>query len=508
MTGVGAQIKRLVVLGAALAVLCLTSLPGQALEPSSVRLADLRSKLADLSHQLQHDGWTRTLPRAQLWNALGLSAPDLADMPKAVMAPRPEHTASAEIASFRLALTILSQTYTGQDNLDVERAQPGARTDALSFRGGRVTMADIRDGIARLAPEANGRAIRLPVVLWEDTHLVLTEDDHLEFSRADGAFLISMGRVEVDGARITVSGGPSPMSPDFVPFFTVTGGGALVMQNAHLEGLGFGKTEKFSGLSVAANPLMPRLGPTRIEDTYFEDIETLVISGVPGAVLRNSAFHRTRSSALWFQAAPDGVIEGNLFYGASRTNSIRLLHGSSHLRVQGNMILQGDRAGIVVQGRSDHVALLDNVIWRRDGGAIKLSKTRCSTVRGNVILDSRQKGIEVRGSNGITVDNNSIWSSRNSGIWISAQPKDALTTVTGNSMMGNKAGLTMANGARVRLGGNDFRKQMPRILSGDVAQHSVAVVRDLQGKAPLLLSAAGSRPAPAAGAPMCRDKVF
>ncbi len=465
---------------------------------------DLSNRIASLAEGLKTD---RSTGAEKLFGALVgeglLPAPRRFDQEDSLDTDRwaglPK--ARAEVSNFRLVLAILSQSYGNKDNLDVTMAQGDRGFDTLLFREGEVTLDDIRAAMRSSGqdPEFSQGApvLRRPVVLWEDTILRLTPADNLRFSRPDGAFIISLGRVEIEGSDLSVTGGENPHAPEFVPFLTVAGGGSLKMVGARVNGLGFGKTPKFSGVSVAGHTLMPPLGNTVIADTEFNDVFTLSIAGRNDARITGNTFEDMRHNALGLAGAPGTEISGNLFFGSAPTNAIRVLDNSDDTKVFGNILLSGERAGILVQGRSDRVAVTDNVVWRRGGSAIKFLKTECSLAAGNLVLDTSQKGIEVRKSNGSTVRNNTIVGSLSAGVWISAQPAGAVTHVTDNSFFGNSAGVSTAVGAQVVLAGNDLRKQFPRLLDGDIALQTRAILTDLTGQQPVTITASGTGPATA-----------
>lgn len=463
-------------------------------------LLQLDAQLSDLSAMLKADPLARGMPLAQLLLRTGLSG--LTDE-----LPRPERAAplsgsqtqsdaplaNATVENLRTALAVLTQTQGGQDNLDVLLAQPQGSTDALTFRGGRVTLEHIRHSLRALNLQTDMRpgqdTLRVPVILWQDTVLQLGPQDHLALSRPDGAFLISFGRAEIDRSRIFVAGGDNFASKDFVPFVTIAGGGSLKMTGAALEGLGFGNSPKFSGLSVVAHSLLGSTGESEITGSHFENLVTVSISGTQGTSLSGNRFYNMRNNALLLETATAALVQGNLFFGDGPTNSVRVLKGADDTVVRGNVLLEGARSGILVQGQSNRVEVSGNVIWRRSGGAIKLSRTECGLVRHNVILNSQQKGVDIRSSDKTTVQGNTISGSRSSGIWVSSQRAGAQTFVSENILKGNKAGLATATGAELVLVGNDFSNQFPRLIDGDLTLQNRAIAMDLRGDTPIVLTA-------------------
>ena len=472
------------------------------------QLDQLRERLSALAHTLDRHPAMRDLPLAELLSRHGLDkvASRLAAEERAVgalPAPRlrvPDSPATLEPTDLRLPLAILSQSYSSDDNRDVILAQgPGEGPgDGLvpAFRGGTVTLADLgRAGLLR-AGDA-GPVLTRPLILWEDTRLVLSQGETLALSRPGGAFIASFGQVEITGAEITVDGGPNAHSAEFIPFLVVGGGGMLTMEDATIRGLGFGWTEKFAGVSVVAHPFMPPIGPSRIERSHFDQVVTLALAGTPDIRVTDNRFHDVRDNALRLTRGPRARVQGNLFFGNGPTNAIRLLDGTSDAVMSGNLLLGGTRAGILVGGSSDNVRVVGNVVWRRDGAAIKFLGTACGHVALNIALDGRQKGIEVRQSPGTLVHRNLISGSHSSAIWISAQPRGAVTRLTDNILAGNGEGLATATAQRIVMSGNDFTAQLPRLVSGDLQPQNATLARDLRGRDPMLLTAAGRIDVPA-----------
>lgn len=497
-----ARLSRLLSLrfGAVLAALCA---PVMALAEADVSTKELRARLKVVEAR-SADAPLRAVDVAALRAELGLGqAPDQAPQAGfggagglfslASVQPQPAQASAASgkpmdvsTTNFRLMLATLAQTHTGVNNLSVVNAQGPRGPVALSVRSGRVSLADIQALSAQqgFAPRADG-TLTAPVLLWKDATLVLRPGERLAFDRASGAFLLSMGRIDIDGALIEAVGSDNPYEENFRPFITVLSGGALVMRNATVRGLGFGRSNKFAGLTIAGNPLMQSDAEVVIENSLFEDIKIVTVSGTADAVVSGNTFQNARSNALNISAAPRAQITQNLFRGASPTNAIRVELGSDRAVIEKNVFLAGARVAILVQGGSGHVAVKDNLIWRRDGAGIKFLNARCGRAEGNLLLDNQQKGIEVRKSDGVVVANNLLAGNRSAGVWVSAQAGDAQTSVNGNRFEGNGSGLSAATGAVIWVAQNNFKRQLPKVLDGDIARLSTAVVRALEGTGPL-----------------------
>jgi hypothetical protein len=144
----------------------------------------------------------------------------------------------------------------------------------------------------------------------------------------------------------------------------------------------------------------------------------------------------------------------------------------------------------------------DNLIWKRDGAGIKFLQTRCGLVENNILLDNLQKGVEVRKSDGLVARANLIAGNGNAGIWVSAQAPEAQTELRENVLVANGSGISAATGAEIFLARNNFARQLPKLLEGDIAQLSRGIVVDLKGQEPLRFDK-GNADRTALASPLC-----
>lgn len=460
-------------------------------------LMDLRAKLAALAATLKTDDAARSLPVSALVAGLGDHVRHSA-RPSTGEYAAPAGPATIGWTDSRYALATLSQVHGGEDTLAVVQASGVNGTDAIRITSGVVTLDQLR---GRMTNRFVGRDIetgadllRIPLVIGEDATLRLGPGDALMLSRSDGAFIVSYGRIEVHGAEISATAEPSAANTEYVPFIASVGSGSVHLSNATLKHLGFGNTEKFSGLSIVGYPTMRPAKRSVIENTRFEDMVTLAVVGVTDAELQGNRFFDMRRNPLLLSHSPNARVAGNLFTGSSPTNAIRVSNGSGGTEIAGNVILEGSRAGLLISSGSDNVSVTGNLIWRRNGGGVKLQGVTCGRVERNLILDDRQKGVEVRNSTDAVVHANTIVGNKNAGVWVSGQKAGEVTYITDNLLRENGSGLTTAAGAAITLKGNDLSNQFPRLIDGDITQQFRAVITDLRGERPILLDAGGARP--------------
>lgn len=502
------RMRRLIIAAASLAF---STLPGGAAGPDQQSLA-LNAKLQSFATALaQVTDQTTT-------NAALIAAAGLADIAHSAAfagprtsrdwVPHATQAIAGQRLNMRLALTMLSQAYGADGNFDVMNAQPTPDRDALVIRSGDLTLADLR-GLLRgtqLQPvSASGPLVlQVPLVIWAGATLRLGRDEELRLSRPDGAFVVNFGHLDVQGGTISSVGDPVTASPHFVPFVTTADGGSVQMQQGHVSGLGFGSTLKFSGFSIMEGSLHQAIEASWVENSQFDNLTSVSISAANDVMMRGNRFRDMRGPALVVSRSLHAAILANVFSGTMPTNAIIAEDGASNATIAGNIVIGGSRTGIVVRNSSTGATVSDNIVWRRDGGGITLSNSDCGVISANLVLDNSQKGIEVRSTQEVAVRDNLVLSNHSAGVWVSAQTDAAQTTLQGNVLAENGAGVAGAVGGQILMDGNSFANQFPQFLSGDLALLSGEIARDLTGQHRFVLMAAGTK-AQAPKASACAD---
>lgn len=461
------------------------------------RLLELRSQLTDLSDALREDTEIREKSVAELVDDLDIPELDGLQSPPALESGAIEPVELTWIDK-RYALAAMSQIYGGEDNRDVIAAGRENDTEAVEVTSGVLTPGLLRQ---RLTARHLGRDIetgrdvlRVPIVVGPDATLRIGQGEILLLSQEDGAFIVNFGRLEVIGGEISADRGHDESAKEFSPFIASVGTGTVRLSRATFRRLGFGYTAKFAGFSMLAHPTMSPNDRNLIENSRFDDLVTVALVGIRHVEVRGNRFFDMRRNPLLISRAPDAIVEGNLFSGDSPTNAIRVANGSANARLVRNILLEGSRAGLLVSSGSDNVLVSRNVIWRRNGGGVKLFNVRCGHVEMNVILDDKQKGVEVRSSEDTLVQQNRIIGNANAGVWVSANRPENMTYVLGNLLRENGSGLSAASGGNIAMQGNDLSDQFPRFLDGDITHQFRAIIDDLRGRKPILLDSGGVRP--------------
>jgi mannuronan 5-epimerase len=470
--------------------------------PATTRLEALAAGLADGPNTTAIE----MLTAAGLGDLVHMS--DYAAVGGPDWSPRPKGALQAQAMNLRLALTMLSQAYGADDVSDVLDAQPTPDRSALVIRAGDVTLADVRRLLRstklQQVSDVGPVTLTVPLVIWSGASMHLQRGEVLNLSRTDGAFLMNFGLLQAQDAVIASIGDTNVASPVFASFVTTADGGVIQAQHTRFADLGFGRTQKFSGVSIMQGTIRTPHQQSWIEDSTFSGVMTVSISMARDVLLRGNHFSNMRGRDLHVSRSIGAQILLNVFSGRMRTNAIMLEDGSTGGRVAGNVVLKGKRAGIVVRNESTGVTMAHNIVWRRDGGGIALVRSDCGVIAGNLVLDNGQKGIEVRVSHDAIVSDNTMISNHTAGLWVSAQPPGAIIYVRDNQLAENGSGVSAAQGESILMQGNDFSRQFLQFLSGDLAPQSAHIARDMRGDASILLTAGGSWPATTT-APSCSD---
>lgn len=409
-----------------------------------------------------------------------------------IVAPDGTRPAQFERFDMRLVLGLLAQAFGYKDNTNVIDAQGGDTKRALLIRRGAARLSDLPD--SHVIRDGALTILQAPLVLWSEAELFVGPGEQLVLDGARGAFILNLGRLSVKGAHVASNGLPNPGNRDFNPFITTTGTGVIRASGARFSDLGFGGTIKFTGLSIARNALERPRARSFIIDSHIEGLESLIIHGARDAVIAGNRITAPDKAALLVMRSRGTAILDNIMSGKMETNAIRVVDGSVGTRVEGNAVLGGNRAGILIKGASNDALLRNNIVWSRDGGGIKLDKISCGQVRGNIVIDNRQKGIEIRRSRGAVLSGNLLVSNKSAGIWISGQPRQAVTRVEDNILDANGSGLATATAEAIVFEGNDFSHQFPQFLAGDLVGQARYVAADMTGETPIALSASGPVP--------------
>ncbi|MEJ6402671.1 right-handed parallel beta-helix repeat-containing protein [Yoonia sp. 2307UL14-13] len=410
--------------------------------------------------------------------------PDLAQMPPAKL----------QMIDLRVALVQLSIFAGTNDQLTVVRAQPADAPQVIAIQHGSITLPEI---IAWIAEQPTAEKLwtddmlRVPLVVLDGARLIVSNGAMLQLSRTDGAFLLNLGTLIVDGGGISAAGDPNPIVPDYAPFVVTAGSGIAQISHALIENLGFSKASAFTGLSVVNKGLYPPIGQSFIIDSVLRDIGQVTLLGAPGAYVEGNILTGGTHAGLALNRTSGVVVRRNLLTKTVGSAAIKVTDGATGSQVTGNFIFDNETTGVVVTRGSRDTTLQHNVLWRNAGVGISVNRADCTRIIDNLAMENRKKGIELRTGRNATIAANRVFGNHSAGLLIADQPNGNETLVTENVFAGNRVGVASASAHMLTLRQNDLRGQFPRLVEGDLSSEANRIMRDLTGDDDLRFTVGG-----------------
>jgi poly(beta-D-mannuronate) C5 epimerase len=399
-----------------------------------------------------------------------------------------------ELIDLRLGLVQLALATGGNDQLTVVRAQSDAVPKIIVVQSGAVDLETLRTWIAA-QPEAgammDGNILNIPLMVLQSARLDLDKGDIIELSTAHGAFIVNLGVMVVDGARMSATPQPNLNVPDFAPFLATAGTGQAHLSNSVFEGLGFGDTAVFSGVSVINRGLYAPIGQSFLTNSVLRNIRVTTFEGGVAPIIASNVFVGPNSAGLSMRQTSQADIVSNVFLGGGEGPAIRIMDGSTDSEISNNLAFNTAGTALFVTQGSHGTAIVGNLLWQSAGGGISVNRSDCINLSNNITIDSRRKGIELRTSRNSQIVDNQMLGNQSSGLFIGDQPVGTVTTLRNNLFIGNRFGLSSASADQLSLYGNDFLNQFPRFLEGDLASQSPQIVANLQGTERIELTAGG-----------------
>ncbi|SNT42905.1 right-handed parallel beta-helix repeat-containing protein [Tropicimonas sediminicola] len=398
---------------------------------------------------------------------------------------------------FRLVMAAMAQRVGGNGQFALYQAQGRQEPRALVVVGGRLELdalgpknPALQSGL--LVSEAGGGILaRTPLVVWEGAELALGPGTELHLSRSEGAFLASFGRLTLDGARVAGRGEAPAGNAEFRPFVLVAGTGVLTARDSRFEALGFDLAPAYAGVAVINRGIFPAVGCTEIRDTRLEAVGSLLLEDTEGATLAGNRIEAAQGAGIWLRRTRDLRLVGNRVVTPSG-HGIRLSAGAARVQLLDNEITDAGEAGIFADTGSGAVLIRGNRIEGAAGDAISIKRSDCVSIRDNVALRAGGSGIRLRRSTAVEIRDNHLSRNAGAGVLVEDQPQRAETRLEGNRLAGNSRGLAGANAGAMRLLGNDFTDQFPRLLDGDLVYLARDLLGDLHGRNLLLLAPHGT----------------
>lgn len=363
------------------------------------------------------------------------------------------------------ALTQLSILAGGNGHLSLQLAQ-ASTTDVIYLLSGTATLPEL-ERAGYLDRRANGWRLTRPLVLWPGAALVLSKGELLELDTAAGAFILSFGDVRLTGATLRGDAGQNGRVPEFRPFLLVTGQGSFRAERSTFADLGFRGPVAFRGVSVLTGGLMKPATPPVVTRSRFQNVFSLSFEGADGMVITRNRFSGAGAAAVSVKDGRGVVLAGNRIAGTESGAGIRLSGTLEDVVIVANLIAQGGRNGLQIDGKTLRLGLRANVVLGNAGSGITLGPATCVAVQGNIIAGNGTSGLRLSRTGAARVADNAVLGNGSAGIEVEAQSGLGPVLFSDNVLRGNREGFRAAGLGEVRMAGNDLAQQTPRQFAGD-----------------------------------------
>jgi hypothetical protein len=337
---------------------------------------------------------------------------------------------------------------------------------------GQVSEALAKRGKTTLVSFTNGEGnLNAPIYVGPKAVLMMRGGTY-SLNAATGSFIVSAGRLVLNGVTLTGSASAERRRPDGDPVFrpfVLVGGGTLDATDSHFTGLGG------SGELSAAVALIGLTGkvaePTSIAGNLFEDGYGLRIDRSSGVTVSGNEMRRLTGPGVRVSRSTGIEIDANAIHDVSGSQGILLNEGARQNRVTGNLLAR-NQTGIAVTSGAGGNLIGDNLILVNKGAGVGLYGARCNVVSGNGVIANGGDGIAWREGEVAISGNRITW---NGGAGVSSQGTDAAArravvaeglALKDNLISRNRIGLRVDRAAWVSFDNNRFIGQSPRIFSG------------------------------------------
>ncbi|ROU03620.1 right-handed parallel beta-helix repeat-containing protein [Histidinibacterium lentulum] len=387
----------------------------------------------------------------------------------------PAGEAVVEAGDIRLALAQIGIGAGSDGRTAIAAAQPVFGPGAVYLRQGRTDLDGLVDAAAAagldgvLFREDGAVVARAPVVVLEGAALALGRGDRLTLAGEAGAFLLAFGALSIEGARVAATG--STEDDAFRPFVASLGTGTMRVSRSSFEGLGFGAAPLTAGVAHVAEGLFRPPEPPWIGGSRFADVHGVAAVGANGLTVTGNSFVKPRGSALRIAESSDVRVLRNLVTDAQGTHALRLSGPGAGVEVRDNVLVGGHHAALRIDDGLSDVVLGGNVVADFAGpGAILAEGTGCVAVDRNLFRGNGGDGLSAMATGSLLVEGNAILGNGGNGVVLTAPEEHGATVLAANRVSGNRAGLRATSLGRLRLAGNDLTGQLPRLMTGDLAQ--------------------------------------
>lgn len=390
---------------------------------------------------------------------------------------------SVSVSNARLALMQLV-TATGESGAArMMQDDGGAARDAIYLQSGEASLSELAATLAETHPDAltldDGTATaRLPIVVLQGAELTVGAGETLALDPEAGAFVLSLGRVVVDGAAILGAAGGAD---GFRPFLAGVGQDSLSLSDSSFTGLGFGDGAYSAGVSLTGRGLLGNGASAPISGNTFRDLRGVTVSGIDAPEIIDNDFEASRGTALRIDGGSGGRVAENLFAATGGAHALKI-SGTDHIAVARNRFEDGAGKAVRIDNEVNGVRFAENFVTGFAGTAITLAEgAGCVQLSYNVIAGNGGAGVKAERMGTLVFDGNVLSGNRGPGIALAEQRPGARSLLIRNTLADNRSGIRATGIEMLRLAQNDLDAQRPRLLSGDLDQITPAFLRAERG---------------------------
>jgi poly(beta-D-mannuronate) C5 epimerase len=386
----------------------------------------------------------------------------------------------ARLLPFAVVLDAALGKVSAQTLDNITDAQGEQSLAAIYFEQGPVFLSDIKAALVQLAlpvDEAETARVSLsrPLVLSSRATLVLLPGEELTLDRAQGAFLIAAGGMVIDRASIVGSEPANSAQLNFRPFILAdASSGPVQLSGAHFQRLGFGSDPRSAGLSITGSSAARSF----VQDSTLSQMGTLSVVDAAQSTIRRNVFDHPFNTALTIVSSSSVIVDGNVVMGSSSGHGIKLGPNATQILVSDNIVADNNKHGLLLEGNTSGSVIFNNLLLENDGSGIAILNGSCLSLEQNQTLANAADGIMVRNSTGLNLATNTIAANRRTGVSIVGA--NGSVQLDDNRFDSNKVGLRASTSFDLALSDNDWTGQTPRLLDGDVSQHTLALLAGIK----------------------------
>lgn len=392
------------------------------------------------------------------------------------------------ISDVRLGLMQMALAVGPAGQAEIYAALPSADAPALYLREGMATLEDLVMLAAgaghpgALRHEGGTYTASMPIIVLGGAALVVGDSETLVFSGEDGGFLLSFGSLWVMGATISAAVPQHAVDPDaFRPFVASLGSGGLRVRDSRFTGLGFGPSPALSGLSIATAGLYGSSARSIILRSLFTDLGGISVINSDRVVIAGNRIVEARQTAIRVDGSDHASVFRNVVTGTLGAHAVRLSGPGRAGEVRDNILSGGTHGGLRLDTGGAGIEVSGNLIedFRGEGVAI-LQGAHCVWLRGNVIRANGGNAVRAAAAGDLWLTDNVVLGNGGTGLALTEGVEGSNTLIAGNAIAGNRAGIHGATQGHLRLSGNDLSDQLPRLVTGDLAQHTPLLLRAMR----------------------------